>query len=305
MTVETDTLKNSRESPSKNKRKRVSHSRSRSSSTGSSSSGSSSSSSASSRSTSSSSSSSTSSSSRSTSPDSSPEKKPTTKSTNNKKANDRSPTDDKPISSSNNQARRSASPARRQEKEKEATKIYIGKLSLNVNKDHLAEIFGTFGEIKEIDLPAHRIHSRLHRGFAHIEYVTPQGAEQACKYMEGGQVDGQEIVCVLVHGASSHVWNDRSRRDPPSPYRKGRRSPPPSSSSRYYSNQRRGGDRDRDRNRGRYNDRRGYSPPPRNYRRGQSPPPFSRRAGVSSGNAAESPKKKERRYSRSSSSESK
>jgi len=180
---------------------------------------------------------------------------------------------------------------------------------LNVNKEHLAEIFGTFGEIKEIELQAHRIHPRLHRGFAHIEYVAPQGAEQACKYMEGGQIDGQEIVCVPVHGASSHVWNDRGRRDPPSPYRRGRRSPPPSS-GRYYSNQRRGGgggDRDRDRNRGgRYNDRRGYSPPSRNYRRGQSPPASGRRAGGSSGgNAPESPKKKERRYSRSSSSESK
>lgn len=212
--------------------------------------------------------------------------------------------------SSSNQSRRSPSPSvRRQEKEKEATKIYIGKLSLNVNKDHLAEIFGTFGEIKEIDLPAHRIHSRLHRGFAHIEYVTAEGAEKACKYMEGGQIDGREIVCVLVHGQPAHLSNDRNRRES-SPYRRRRRTPPPPPppSSRYYSSAsgRRGGDRDRDRDRGRYNDRRGgrYSPPSRDYRRGQSPPPSSRRIGAG-GNTAESPKKKERRYSRSSSSESK
>ena len=207
--------------------------------------------------------------------------------------------------SSGNQSRRSPSPStRREEKEKEATKIYIGKLSLNVNKEHLAEIFGTFGEIKEIDLPAHRIHTRLHRGYAHIEYVTAEGADKACKYMEGGQVDGKEIVCVLVHGQSTHLSNDRNRRES-SPYGRRRRSPPPPP-PRYYSSARRGNDRDRDRDRGgRYNDRRGgYSPPSRNYRRGQSPPPSSRRTGAS-GNTAESPKKKERRYSRSSSSESK
>jgi len=189
---------------------------------------------------------------------------------------------------------------RKKKKKKKQLKIFIGKLSLNVNKEHLAEIFGTFGEIKEIDLPAHRIHSRLHRGFAHIEYVSSNGAEQACKYMEGGQVDGKEIVCVLVHGQAPHFSSDRNRREL-SPYRRRRRSPLPP--SRHYPPPRRMDDRDR--NRGRYNDRRGgYSPPSRNYRRGQSPPPSSRRTGAS-GNTAESPKKKERRYSRSSSSESK
>lgn len=306
MTVETDTMKNTRESPSKGKRKRAS----RSSSSGSSSSGTTSSSSASSRSSSSSSSNSSSSSSRSSSAASSPEKKndrSSNKATNKlpaKKPVEQGPIDDKQKVAPANQTSRNASP-RRQEKEKEATKIYIGKLSLNVNKDHLLEIFGTFGEIKEIDLPASRIHPNLHRGFAHIEYTSPTGAEQACKYMEGGQVDGQEIVCALVHGQPSYSSTDRNRREA-SPYnRRRRRSPLPP--SRHYPPPRRMGDRDRDRerDRGRYNDRRGgYSPPSRNYRRGPSPPTSSRRPGTS-GNAAESPKRKERRYSRSSSSESK
>lgn len=307
MTVETDTVKNPKESPSKTKRKRTS--RSRSSSSGSSSSGTTSSSSASSRS-SSSSSNSSSSTSRSSSAASSPDKKKARNSAkvtnNNKSSNKKSleheTTDEKKNVASTNQTRRSPSPSsRRQEKEKEATKIYIGKLSLNVNKEHLAEIFGTFGEIKEIDLPSHRIHPHLHRGFAHIEYVTSNGAEQACKYMEGGQIDGREIVCVLVHGQPPHLSNDRNRRERSPYHARRRRSPLPP--SRHYPPPRRGGDRDRDR--GRYNDRRGgYSPPSRNYRRGQSPPTSGRRTGAS-GNTAESPKKKERRYSRSSSSESK
>ncbi|CAF1586898.1 unnamed protein product, partial [Adineta ricciae] len=228
MTVETDTVKNSRESPSKIKRKRAS----RSSSSGSSSSGSTSSSSASSRSTSSSSSNSSSSSSRSSSAASSPEKKKdhgsakpsNNKATVKKSSVERDLTDDKRNAQSNNQTRRSASPSSRRQ-EKEATKIYIGKLSTNVNKDHLAEIFGTFGEIKEIDLPFHRIHPHLHRGYAHIEYVTANGAEQACKYMEGGQIDGKEIVCALVHGQPPHLSSDRNRRER-SPYHGRRRRSP-------------------------------------------------------------------------------
>ncbi|CAF0725600.1 unnamed protein product [Rotaria sp. Silwood1] len=309
MTVETDTIKNPKESPLKAKRKRAS----RSSSSGSSSSGTTSSSSASSRSSSSSSSNSSSSTSRSSSAASSPEKKndrTSTKVINNKTSNKKTlehgSIDDKKSTAPTVPIHRNASPSasRRQEKEKEATKIYIGKLSLNVTKEHLAEIFGTFGEIKDIDLPSHRIHPNLHRGFAHIEYVSPNGAEQACKYMETGQIDGQEIVCVLVHGQPAHLSADRNRREL-SPYRRRRRSPLPP--ARHYPPPRRMGDRDRERerDRGRYNDRRsGYSPPSRNYRRGQSPPASSRRTGTS-GNTAESPKKKERRYSRSSSSESK
>ncbi|CAF2744907.1 unnamed protein product [Rotaria sp. Silwood2] len=308
MTVETDTIKNPKESPLKAKRKRAS----RSSSSGSSSSGTSSSSSASSRSSSSSSSNSSSSTSRSSSAASSPEKKndrTSTKVINNKSSNKKSlehgSIDDKKPTAPTIPTHRIPSPSssRRQEKEKEkeATKIYIGKLSLNVTKEHLAEIFGTFGEIKEIDLPSHRIHPNLHRGFAHIEYVSPNGAEQACKYMETGQIDGQEIVCVLVHGQPAHLSADRNRRESSPYHRRRRRSPLPP--SRHYPPPRRMGDRERDR--GRYNDRRGgYSPPSRSYRRGQSPSASSRRTGTS-GNTAESPKKKERRYSRSSSSESK
>ena len=305
MTIETEITKNSREAPPKTKRKRAS----RSSSSGSSSSGTSSSSSASSRSSSSSSSNSSSSTSRSSSAASSLEKKndrTSTKAPSNKsstKKPEHELTDDKKNIVATNQTHRNSSPSsRRHEKEKEAKKIYIGKLSLNVNKEHLAEIFGTFGEIKDIDLPSHRIHSHLHRGFAHIEYVSSNGAEQACKYMEGGQIDGREIVCVLVHGQPPHLSADRNRRES-SPYRRRRRSPLPP--SRYYPTQRRAGDRDRDRDRGRYSDRRGgHSPPPRSHRRGPSPSASARRTGTS-GNAAESPKRKERRYSRSSSSESK
>lgn len=176
-----------------------------------------------------------------------------------------------------------------------------------MNKDHLAEIFGTFGEIKEIDLPLQRVHPRLHRGFAHIEYVLPASAEQACKYMEGGQVDGRTIVCALVPNQPTYFSTDRNRRET-SPYRRRRYSPPPPI-RRYPPPGRRmdDRDRDRDRDRGRYNDRRpAYSPPSRSYRRGPSPSTSSsRRPGTSGANAAESPKKKERRYSRSSSSESK
>jgi len=191
--------------------------------------------------------------------------------------------------------------SRRPEKEKEATKIYVGKLSLNVNKDHLTEIFGTFGEIKDIDLPLQRVHQHLHRGYAHIEYVQSSGAEQACKFMEGGQIDGREIVCALVHGQAPHLAEGRGRRDPSPYHHRRRRSPIPSRRYPPPPPPR----RDRDRDRPRYNDRRGYSPPSRGNRRGQSPPPSSRRPGTGGGNAAESPKKKERRYSRSSSSESK
>uniref|UniRef100_A0A182PB28 RRM domain-containing protein n=2 Tax=Cellia TaxID=44534 RepID=A0A182PB28_9DIPT len=36
------------------------------------------------------------------------------------------------------------------------------------------------------------------RGFCYVEYVDPDGAENAMKHMDGGQIDGQEITASPV-----------------------------------------------------------------------------------------------------------
>ncbi|PQE05657.1 RNA recognition domain-containing protein [Rutstroemia sp. NJR-2017a BBW] len=58
-----------------------------------------------------------------------------------------------------------------------STKVVIEKLTKNVTEDHLREIFGTYGEIRDLDMPMNR-HFNTNRGTAYILYVTATSANQ-------------------------------------------------------------------------------------------------------------------------------
>lgn len=87
---------------------------------------------------------------------------------------------------------RSASP-RRKRKERSPTprptKIHVGRLTRNVTRDHILEIFSTYGTVKSVDFPQDRLHTHTGRGFAYIEFETPNEAENAMKHMDGGMGD--------------------------------------------------------------------------------------------------------------------
>lgn len=44
-----------------------------------------------------------------------------------------------------------------------------------------------------------RHHPHLGRGSALIEFEKPDEAEKAIRYMDGGQIDGQEITVSKIH----------------------------------------------------------------------------------------------------------
>ena len=48
------------------------------------------------------------------------------------------------------------------------------------------EIFSTYGTIKHIEMRSDPIHPQYSRGFAYVEYTTPEDAEKAVKHMDGG-----------------------------------------------------------------------------------------------------------------------
>lgn len=134
-------------------------------------------------------------------------------------------------------------------------------MTRNVSKEHVIEIFSTYGVIRHVDMPFDVVHSAFNKGFAYIEYEKPEEADQACKYMDGGQIDGQEVkVNISQPPAKPRLDRDRERerererdrqrerdrnrggRNNASPSRRGgdgggRRSPP----RRGYSPDRRGG----------------------------------------------------------------
>ncbi|XP_030044892.1 RNA-binding protein with serine-rich domain 1-like [Microcaecilia unicolor] len=96
-------------------------------------------------------------------------------------------------------------PPKRDEKERKRrspsprpTKVHIGRLTRNVTKEHILEIFSTYGKIKSIDMPVDRLHMHLSKGYAYVEFDLPDEADKALKYMDGGQIDGQEITISAV-----------------------------------------------------------------------------------------------------------
>lgn len=54
------------------------------------------------------------------------------------------------------------------------------------------------GVIKFIEFPSERFHSKISRGFAYVEYVNPDDAENAMRHMDGGQIDGQEVTVAPI-----------------------------------------------------------------------------------------------------------
>lgn len=118
---------------------------------------------------------------------------------------------------------RSASPSRRKASPVRSAKIHVGHLTRNVTREHVQEIFSTYGPIKNIDMLMDRIHTTVNRGFCYIEFEKPDDAERACKYMHEGQIDGQEVRCNLILAPTRPRYPPR-----PSPGRRpryGRRTP--------------------------------------------------------------------------------
>lgn len=59
--------------------------------------------------------------------------------------------------------------------------------SFDPSKEHIQEIFATYGKIKMIDMPMNRVHPHLSKGYAYVEYETADEAEKALKHMDGGK----------------------------------------------------------------------------------------------------------------------
>lgn len=96
-----------------------------------------------------------------------------------------------------------------------SSKLIVKHLTGNVNKAHLLEIFGQYGALKSAEVAIKECRDgALKRGFGFVEYEERADAEDAVKFMDGGQIDGAEIRVEFVRRMR--------RRRPPARYRRGR-----------------------------------------------------------------------------------
>lgn len=100
-----------------------------------------------------------------------------------------------------------------------------------MTREHLQEIFTSFGTIKAIEFHQDKVHPHLGKGFAYIEFTNADEAEVAMKHMDGGQIDGQEITAAPV----LNVPRPQPMMGFGGGGRMGRRSPPPHNRRRGWS----------------------------------------------------------------------
>ncbi len=79
----------------------------------------------------------------------------------------------------------------------------VGNLTRNVTEDNLREIFSNYGTLKAVELVMDRA-VNLPKGYAHVEFESPEDAEKAIDYMNNGQIDGQAIRCAHVRASDRH-----------------------------------------------------------------------------------------------------
>ncbi|KAK3768200.1 hypothetical protein RRG08_031735 [Elysia crispata] len=70
-------------------------------------------------------------------------------------------------------------------------------------------------------MPMERVHPTFNKGSVYIDYESPEEAAKAIKFMNGGQIDGQEVTAAAVHIQRNPVRPPLRR----SPIRRG--GPPP------------------------------------------------------------------------------
>jgi len=73
----------------------------------------------------------------------------------------------------------------------------VDKLTRNVSKDHLLEIFGKYGKIKSAEVLWDK-RANLPRGAAFVDFLERGDAEKAVEYLDGSQIDGNVIVVVFT-----------------------------------------------------------------------------------------------------------
>lgn len=73
-----------------------------------------------------------------------------------------------------------------------ASNLYVGNLSYETTDETLRTLFAEYGEIESVNLITDRYTGRS-RGFAFVEMVTDEAAQEAITGLTGKSVDGRDI----------------------------------------------------------------------------------------------------------------
>jgi len=72
-------------------------------------------------------------------------------------------------------------------------KLYIGNLSQGVSEEDLRVNFSSVGDVQSVSIIKDKF-TGVSKGFGFVEMATTEGAEEAIKKFNGGELDGKTIV---------------------------------------------------------------------------------------------------------------
>ena len=94
------------------------------------------------------------------------------------------------------------------------TRLIVANLTRNVNEKHLSEIFAHYGKVDGVRI-RYDATSRVPTGTAFVFMTAEEGARSACRYMDGGQIDGNRIKVQYESVSRARSQRARAPRRPP------------------------------------------------------------------------------------------
>jgi RNA recognition motif-containing protein len=73
-----------------------------------------------------------------------------------------------------------------------SNRVFVGNLNFSSTSDAVERFLSEAGEIREVVLPTDRATGRP-RGFAFVEFATPEAAQQAIEQFDGQELDGRRL----------------------------------------------------------------------------------------------------------------
>ena len=101
--------------------------------------------------------------------------------------------------------------ARTEASELAGIKLFIARLSFDVNEDELRNHFSTHGEITECSIAKDRDTGKS-RGFAFVKYASRKAGEKAIKELDGSEIHGRKISVQESNDGGGRGGRGRGRR---------------------------------------------------------------------------------------------
>ena len=105
--------------------------------------------------------------------------------------------------------------------ERISSKVFVGNLSFDTSMEELQELFAQGEDGVQVTLPTDRMTGRP-RGFAFVEFTTPEKATEAIEKFDGFELSGRrlrvnEATDARRAGGGGGYGGDRSFASPPRP----------------------------------------------------------------------------------------